>query len=280
MWARLDDAILDNPKIIAAGPLATLLHIAAIVWSARNLTDGFIPAAKVATLVNWRGALAHIELESDADEVTCTGRRIESDDFVDQLLTLQLWHEVPGGYQIHDFLDYNRSKKQVLAERARSRARQEDQRSRRDTGGTPPESQRCHSGPVPVPVPVPVPGSVPIPQETLALASLACAPPCAPLHEFDEFWKAYPRKCDKQRARKAWAKLRPPPLKAILDALAWQRELPDWRKENGEFVPYPASYLNGRRWEDERPAPQLAGTTSRTAGNLEAIKAGLNLVGS
>jgi len=96
------------------------------------------------------------------------------------------------------------------------------------------------------PAPTPTP-------DLLALTSFACAPACAPTHEFDEFWKAYPRKCDKQRARKAWAKLRPPPLKAILDALAWQRELPDWCKENGAFVPYPASYLNGRRWEDERP---------------------------
>ena len=30
MWARLDDAILDNPKIIAAGPLGFALHVVAI----------------------------------------------------------------------------------------------------------------------------------------------------------------------------------------------------------------------------------------------------------
>ena len=107
----------------------------------------------------------------------------------------------------------------------------------------------------------------------LSLASLACASTT----EFDEFWKAYPRHVDKQKARKAWAKLRPPPLKAILEALAWQRELPEWRKEHGGFVPYPATYLNGRRWEDEPPEPQLFGVTTRTAGNAEAIKKGLGL---
>jgi len=130
--------------------------------------------------------------------------------------------------------------------------------------------------PTPTPAPTPAPTS-----EVLSLTSFACAPlrsaQCAPTHEFDEFWTAYPRKCDKQRARKAWAKLRPPPLKAILDALAWQRELADWRKEDGGFVPYPATYLNGRRWEDEPPKPQLFGVTARTAGNAEAIKKGLGL---
>ena len=53
MWARLDDAILDNPEeIIAAGPLGFALHVAAITWCARNLTDGFIPQApRVAQLL-------------------------------------------------------------------------------------------------------------------------------------------------------------------------------------------------------------------------------------
>jgi len=147
MWVRLDDAMLDNPKIIAAGPLGTLLHVAAIVWSARNLTDGFIPLGKVATLLNWAGALEHVTLESDGDGIMCTGRRIDSEDFAYRLVDLCLWHEVPGGFQIHDFLDYNRSKKQVLAERERWAARQEKQReSRRDSGVS-------HTLPVPVPVP-------------------------------------------------------------------------------------------------------------------------------
>ena len=40
----------------------------------------------------------------------------------------------------------------------------------------------------------------------------------------------------------------------MLDALAWQRELADWRKEAGRFVPNPATWLNQQRWEDEPPA--------------------------
>jgi hypothetical protein len=87
---------------------------------------------------------------------------------------------------------------------------------------------------------------------SLSLASLA--PASAP--GFDDFWQRYPLHVGKQAARKAWGKLGPsPPLGTIVDALAWQRELPRWREEGGRYVPHPATYLNGRRWEDERPPP-------------------------
>ena len=28
---------------------------------------------------------------------------------------------------------------------------------------------------------------------------------------------------------------------------------PEWKKSGGEFIPYPASWLNARGWEDELP---------------------------
>jgi hypothetical protein len=109
----------------------------------------------------------------------------------------------------------------------------------------------------------------------LSLAALARAPTPA----FDEFWQLYPRHEGKQAARTAWQKLGPwPPLEAIRAALAWQRDLPRWQEDHGRFVPHPATYLHQRRWEDEPPVPTLVGITTRTAGNLAAIKAGLDLV--
>ena len=71
---------------------------------------------------------------------------------------------------------------------------------------------------------------------------------------FEEFWEAYPKKRNKGDAEKAWKKLNPP-LAVILDALDWQREQPSWTKDGGQFVPYPASYLNAKGWEDEPVAP-------------------------
>jgi hypothetical protein len=26
---------------------------------------------------------------------------------------------------------------------------------------------------------------------------------------------------------------------------------PDWKKENGKYIPMPYTWLNGKRWEDE-----------------------------
>lgn len=67
------------------------------------------------------------------------------------------------------------------------------------------------------------------------------------------FYAAYPRKVNRPAAWKAWKALRPDDaLQAlILAAVSLQRKSIDWTKENRKYVPYPASYLNGKRWEDE-----------------------------
>lgn len=70
---------------------------------------------------------------------------------------------------------------------------------------------------------------------------------------FTEFWQAYPRKVGKGAAEKAWAKLNPD-LRTVLSALAWQSRQDGWTKDQGAFIPHPATYLNQRRWDDEKPA--------------------------
>lgn len=71
---------------------------------------------------------------------------------------------------------------------------------------------------------------------------------------FLSFWAAFPRKEGKGAARDKWTQLAPP-LDAVLAALAWQCTTEQWRKDGGAFVPHPATYLNQRRWEDEKPGP-------------------------
>jgi uncharacterized protein YdaU (DUF1376 family) len=70
---------------------------------------------------------------------------------------------------------------------------------------------------------------------------------------FNEFWNAYPRKVGKGAAEKAWAKSSPD-LQAVLTTLAWQTKQDGWTKDGGAFIPHPGTYLNQRRWEDEKPA--------------------------
>ena len=76
--------------------------------------------------------------------------------------------------------------------------------------------------------------------------------PTASLSAFDEFWSLYPRKDGKHIARKAWQKARPD-LEKVKASLAWQKDSEVWTKDNGQFIPMPATYLNQRRYEDDAP---------------------------
>ena len=70
---------------------------------------------------------------------------------------------------------------------------------------------------------------------------------------FGRFWQAYPRKIGKGTARKAWEKLRPGDAltETILAAVERDKGTEQWRRERGRFVPYPATWLNQSRWEDD-----------------------------
>jgi hypothetical protein len=78
---------------------------------------------------------------------------------------------------------------------------------------------------------------------------------------FDEFWLAYPKKRDKAKAKKAYLKaVKTVSLHTMLAALSRQKRSADWVKEGGKYVPYPSSWLNGERWDDEVSAgPPPAG---------------------
>jgi len=78
--------------------------------------------------------------------------------------------------------------------------------------------------------------------------------------DFGSFWNAYPRKTAKQAAQKAWDKLKPDDalLAIMLSAIDTQKKSAAWTKDGGQFIPHPATWLNGRRWEDEvrtKPEP-------------------------
>lgn len=70
---------------------------------------------------------------------------------------------------------------------------------------------------------------------------------------FAKFWALYPRKQDKAKAQKAWAKLKVDAdlFALIAKGLAAQAASHDWLKDGGKYVPMPTTWLNGRRWEDE-----------------------------
>ena len=72
---------------------------------------------------------------------------------------------------------------------------------------------------------------------------------------FYVFWKAYPKKVGKEAARKAFSKVREP-VESLLSAIERQKCSEQWTRENGRFIPNPATWLNQGRWEDELAAPE------------------------
>jgi hypothetical protein len=74
---------------------------------------------------------------------------------------------------------------------------------------------------------------------------------------FIEFWIQYPKKRSKGDAEKAWNALKPDEQlqDRIHDALERAKTSADWRKDGGQYIPYPATWLRAKGWEDEhRPA--------------------------
>jgi uncharacterized protein YdaU (DUF1376 family) len=90
---------------------------------------------------------------------------------------------------------------------------------------------------------------------------------------FAAFWKAYPRKVKKPDTLRAWNAIAPDGslVGRIMSALEWQSRQRDWLKEGGKFIPYPTSWLNGRRWEDEPFHPL---TTEASDDQLERVLSG------
>jgi hypothetical protein len=112
-WAKFDDAFPDHPKVAGLSDVAFRIHVRAICYSARMLTDGVVPMALVEQWLKtpgtpWRKRPV-LELEKAG-----------------------LWTTDHDTVHVHDFLDYNPSRQYVLAKRAAD--------AERKRGGSPTDS--------------------------------------------------------------------------------------------------------------------------------------------
>jgi hypothetical protein len=90
---------------------------------------------------------------------------------------------------------------------------------------------------------------------------------------FEKFWAAYPKKVGKQAALSAYKKVKVP-VDTMISAVEAQKRSAQWTKENGRYIPNPATWLNQGRWEDvlETPVETETGWTMG-AEEMEAIRA-------
>jgi len=70
--------------------------------------------------------------------------------------------------------------------------------------------------------------------------------------KFLGFWKEYPRKVAKKKASESWSKCNcDGNYSKIMESLKLYKQSEQWTKDQGKFIPHPATWLNQERWEDE-----------------------------
>jgi hypothetical protein len=101
--------------------------------------------------------------------------------------------------------------------------------------------------------------------------------PAAPDARFARFWAVYPNKTGKAAALKAWQKHKPSETLTdmIINAVERQKHWPTWTRDNGRFIPNPATWLNQGRWDDqpvEIETSIFSSHSPKTSGNEAALQ--------
>lgn len=71
---------------------------------------------------------------------------------------------------------------------------------------------------------------------------------------FNQFWAAYPKKVNKRGCFTSFKRIKglKTEFPLIMEALESFKKSKDWQKENGQYIPYPQTFINKERWKDER----------------------------
>lgn len=70
---------------------------------------------------------------------------------------------------------------------------------------------------------------------------------------FEQFWSVYPRKQAKAKAQTDFIRINPDEelTETIIEAVKLQSQSDQWKRDNGQYIPLPSTWLHQRRWEDE-----------------------------
>jgi hypothetical protein len=129
-WVKIDDHYDEHPKFASVGPLGVALWLAGLAYCNRNLTDGFIPWSVAPTLVAWAFSGPRDGADGESYRVRWTiginsgahGEDVTSEYVIGLLVDAGLWDEGDDGYVVHDFDQYQPTRAEVQAERARKQA--------------------------------------------------------------------------------------------------------------------------------------------------------------
>lgn len=87
--------------------------------------------------------------------------------------------------------------------------------------------------------------------------------------DFNNFWSLYDKKIGNKRAcEKKWNNLKTSIQKKIMDVL------PEWKKQfasDQTFQPYPETFINQERWNDETPKAKLTPENNKPSATVAAL---------
>lgn len=179
-------------------------------------------------------------LNSEIAEVS--GWKNDPDVFVDALKSSGF---VDSDMRIHDWYEYAGK----LIDR-----RKADAERKRKSNGTPADIQRNSDG-----CPAEILRYSTLPYSTDTVQNITEEKeekkilPSVIEESFNRFWTVYPKKVAKQDSLKAWKKVKPCAelVEKIVSAVKAQSASEQWTKENGQYIPNPATWLNRGQWDDE-----------------------------
>lgn len=202
-WIKLDDGYADHPKMAEAGPLAAWLHTKALIFCGRHLTDGRISRTVVASLVDWRAAdvLTGVSntVTNTLSNSQCSGYgHPDNIALADRLVEIGLWEHHDNGlaYRIHDYLEYQPSRAEVLEERRKNRERVKRHRERAKANGNAVTNADSTGTPIPIPSPKKKQKKT---EEAYAQLTLDRVSNAVTSFDFEAVYALYPRKEGKTR---------------------------------------------------------------------------------
>ena len=252
-WIKLTTDMFDNRKIkhlrrLPEGNSIVLIWVMLLTMAGRCNASGMIFLTEN---IPYTPKMLADELDFEENTVVLALRALEDLNMVVTnrgYFAIAGWEEYQNTDRLSEIREYNRIAKQKS--RAKQKALQAPSSDVNDKSMT---SQRCHDTEEDI-------------EEDKELEKDK-----EDIYPFDEFWKAYPKKKAKEAAKKAWLKLKPDETlgKAIITAVLKSANTTDWKKENGKYIPHPATYLNGKRWEDEGND-----TNGQNTGNSSKVQYG------
>lgn len=117
VWLRIEDSFTEHPKVMDLSDRSFRLHMTALCYCSRNLTDGVISTKALRVI-----------------SALVTSARTTAN--VAELVAANLWRPIDGGHEINDFLRYNPPAEKVKKDRddARERMRTRRERSAEQNG--------------------------------------------------------------------------------------------------------------------------------------------------